>query len=46
VDLNREIYAFLDKISLESLMQRRDVRDVSRRQDELVASETSNIQVS
>lgn len=46
VDLNREIYAFLDKISLQSLMQRRDVRDVAKRQDDQVAGETSSIQVS
>lgn len=46
VDLNREIYAFLDNISLESLMQRREVRDVSQRQEERVRNEATNIQVS
>lgn len=32
-DLNQEIHTFLDNISLASLMQRREVQSVSKRQD-------------
>lgn len=32
-DLNTEIHSFLDNISLESLMQRREVQSIAKRQD-------------
>lgn len=44
-DLNREIHSFLDNISLATLMQRKEVQSVSRRQDR-VPSDSGLIQAS
>ncbi|MGI9292874.1 MAG: Rrf2 family transcriptional regulator [Pseudomonadales bacterium] len=43
-DLNREINAFLDSVSLASLMQRSEIRSVSKRQDAEVIKAIKDMQ--
>lgn len=45
-DLNREIHAFLDNISLASLAQRKEVRNVSKRQEQGSQNESERIHAS
>lgn len=45
-DLNNEIHSFLDNISLESLMKRREVQSISKRQDKHVIDDDNLIQAS